>query len=155
MIILSSHFLHGILLKLLAKTNLPPSLAIEILTGLRLHIHYEIGFGSSYGSLVNNEEFEKRRQLLVTSQKHIYELSSCTIYVTECSFTAVGDYIQPLKAVDELMSLCLNSGYHPAYIIKHLEPGLNYGTTNLTTPTSGRTSPGLSPFLSLRILQIA
>ncbi|XP_048439436.1 uncharacterized protein LOC103930230 [Pyrus x bretschneideri] len=43
----------------------------------------------------------------------------------ECSFTAVGDYIRPLKAVDELMSLCLNSGYHPAYIIKHLEPGLN------------------------------
>lgn len=71
--------------KLLTKTNLPPSLvlhlpfltdllarepfvsivfwyvnpwfwfqAIELVTGLRLHIHYQIGFGSAYGSLVNN-----------------------------------------------------------------------------------------------------
>ncbi|XP_062029889.1 uncharacterized protein LOC133745777 isoform X1 [Rosa rugosa] len=137
------------LLHLLALTNVPPSMAIQILDG-RLHCDI-IWTANCYGGLLSKLSFKSKGQYF-TRMKNIrrnveglVSVSGCSLFINGFSVTAISAIPEGLLTIRGIVTSCIVKGQNPGTAVRLLKlfQERNGQTENLEMDAYGfKTAPG-------------
>lgn len=111
-------------IELLAKSNVPPSMAIQILNGEVIHDYVLVGHqqgGLCLKHGITKEQFSKRWKLFTDMVKDADGMLGVSLYINGNTIVAVGHTLACVKVIRYYVEACIVDNMKPASLLERIK----------------------------------